>query len=210
MVQIQTGLLVLLVTVGVGVAVGAGMRDQLGWLRRGVAVGRGPCELGAVAAAVLPVGAVVVGLVPASWAPLWVGVGLLAVAGSVTDLVAARLPDPLTLPALPLLLGLAAPIGVGAVGRACLGAAVFLLAHAGVAVVAPGALGGGDVKLAPALGAALGAGSWWALLAGPVVAAVGVLVLTLVRRRRAVPMGPPALASTWLLVGMAAVVAGSR
>lgn len=190
------------------VLVGAGLRVVLGRLPRGTGVRPGPCEAGLVAAW-LPAGvATAAGAAPPAWAPLWLGVGVLAAAGSVTDLTDHRLPDALTLPALPAVLVLTAPLGPGAVARAGGGALVLAAVFGATFLAAPGALGGGDVKLAPALGGALAAGSWWALLLGPALAALGVLVVAAVRHRRAVPFGPPALVATWALVGAAAITLG--
>ena len=58
--------------------------------------------------------------------------------------------------------------------------------------------GRGTCKLAPALGAPLAAASWGGLVAAPVLAAVGVLVLVLAGGARRVPYGPPLLGATWL------------
>ena len=78
-----------------------------------------------------------------------------------------------------------------------LGAVVLGGAFAAVHLATPGALGAGDVKLAPALGAPLAAASWAGLAAAPVLAAVGVLVLVLAGGARRVPYGPPLLGATW-------------
>jgi leader peptidase (prepilin peptidase)/N-methyltransferase len=60
--------------------------------------------------------------------------------------------------------------------------------------VAPGQLGGGDVKLAVPLGAALAWFSWQTLVLGSLLpwlaAAIAVAIMRLGRRRTAIPMGP--------------------
>jgi leader peptidase (prepilin peptidase)/N-methyltransferase len=76
---------------------------------------------------------------------------------------------------------------------------VFGGAHLAVHVLAPRALGAGDVKLAGSLGAVLGAVGWSALVVGAVLAALGTAVVALARRTRAAPHGPGLLLATWLL-----------
>ena len=101
---------------------------------------------------------------PPRWLPVLLGLGWLAVAAGAVDVRARRLPDGLTLPALPVALLLLVPVGGSAVWRGVLGAAVAAAAHLLVHLAAPAALGAGDVKLSAPLGAALGAGSWEALV----------------------------------------------
>jgi leader peptidase (prepilin peptidase)/N-methyltransferase len=117
-----------------------------------------------------------------------------------------RLPDALTLPALPAALLLLLPLGVAAVLHAVAGAAVAAGAHAAVHLVARGAMGAGDVKLAAPLGAVLAAAGWPALvlavlLAAVLTAALGIGALATGRTRRgaALPHGPSMLLSAWLV-----------
>jgi len=133
----------------------------------------------------------------------WAGV-LLAAA----DLIARRLPDALTLPAYPvvaLLLG-AAAVGAGntdALARATAGALLWAGGYAAVRLVAPGALGGGDVKLAGSLGALAAATSWSGLLLAVLAANVITVAIAGPARLlgyRDVPHGPAMLAAVWLVV----------
>ena len=61
------------------------------------------------------------------------------------------------------------PLGTGHLVAGLVGAVVLGGAFAAVHLAAPGALGAGDVKLAPALGAPLAAASWGGLVAAPVL-----------------------------------------
>ncbi|OLT43619.1 hypothetical protein BJF85_21820 [Saccharomonospora sp. CUA-673] len=104
------------------------------------------------------------GGLPWWWLPVPLVVGALAVPLTATDLRYRRLPDVLTLPAVPLVLlavsvaALAAPdAGGGLVVGAVLGVVGFAGGHLLVRMLLPGSLGAGDVKLAAGLGAALGA-----------------------------------------------------
>jgi leader peptidase (prepilin peptidase)/N-methyltransferase len=133
----------------------------------------------------------------------WAGV-LLAAA----DLTARRLPDALTLPAYPvvaLLLG-AAAVGAGntdALARATAGALLWAGGYAAVRLVAPAALGGGDVKLAGSLGALAAASSWSGLLLAVLAANVITVAIAGPARLlgyRDIPHGPAMLAAVWLVV----------
>lgn len=195
-------MIVLLVVMGA--LAGWGARRLLGGLRRGAVVRVGWCEAGvavlwAVTAATDP---------PTAWLPVLLGLGWLAVALTATDIAHRRLPDALTLPALPVALALLLPTGAAA--RGLLGAAVLVTVHAAVHLLAPRALGAGDVKLAGAVGAVLGGVSWFALLLGPVVAAlltaavaVAGLLAGRLGRSDPLPHGPAMLVSTWVLAVLA-------
>jgi leader peptidase (prepilin peptidase)/N-methyltransferase len=145
---------------------------------------------------------------PVWWWPVplvlaWAGVLLGA-----ADVVARRLPDALTLPAYPvvaLLLG-AAAVGAGDAGplaRAVAGGLLWAGGYAAVRLVSPGALGGGDVKLAGSLGALTAATSW----AGMLLAVLAATALTAavagparVLGHREIPHGPAMLTAAWLVV----------
>ena len=183
-----------------GALAGVCLRTLLARMRRGVLV---PVLPTAGALAVLwavPAGVVAAGLVPATWLPAWLVLGALVVAGSATDLVARRLPDAVTVPGAVLALAALVPLGTEHLVAGLVGAVVLGGAFAAVHLAAPGALGAGDVKLAPALGAPLAAASWSGLVAAPALAAVGVLVLVLAGGARRVPYGPPLLGATWLVL----------
>jgi leader peptidase (prepilin peptidase)/N-methyltransferase len=84
---------------------------------------------------------------------------------------------------------------------------VLVAVHAAVHLLAPQALGAGDVKLAGPLGAVLGAASPAALLAGPLLAALltalaGALGMACGRLRRndPLPHGPAMLVAALVLV----------
>lgn len=192
-----------------GAAAGRVGSAVLARLRRGVRAPGWCCE-GAVAVLWALVGARAgAGGLPVWWAPVplllaWFGVLL-----GVCDLLARRLPDALTLPAHGVLL---AAVGAAAVAGgparmvpvALVGGGLFAGIYLLVRLIAPRSLGAGDVKLAGALGLALGP---VAPLAVPLsVAASAVLALlhgglarARARRRRPVPHGPAMLLPAWLL-----------
>jgi leader peptidase (prepilin peptidase) / N-methyltransferase len=195
-----------LVLVVAGLCAGTGARLLLRRFRRGTRVPPPWCELGVASVW----GASGAAAVPVRWLPVLLALGWLAVAAGAVDVLAGRLPDALSLPALPAALLLLVPVGGDAVARGVVGAVVAVTAHAAVHVVAPAAMGGGDVKLAAPLGAVSAAVSWEALALAGVLAAVssGVLaVAVLVRRGRggAVPHGP-----SMLLAGLLVAAAGAR
>lgn len=193
-----------------GLPAGAAARQVLGRLRRGARVPPPWCEAG-TALTWSAAGAVVGGgMVPARWLPVLLGLGWLAVTAGAVDLLHQRLPDALTLPALPVALLLLAPLGGSAVWRGVGGAAVAVAAHLAVHLAAPSALGAGDVKLAAPLGAVLAAASWAALVAAGLVAALLSAVLAAVMlamrgRGGAVPHGP-----SMLVAGLLVTTAGAR
>jgi leader peptidase (prepilin peptidase) / N-methyltransferase len=113
------------------------------------------------------------------------------VALAAIDLAVQRLPDRLTLPAYPILialLGVAAAVqhDPSALIRALLGGVVLAGSYLVLALLRPGQLGGGDIKLAGLAGLALGWLGWPTLLigaaAGFVLSALVSLLLLAVRR----------------------------
>jgi len=153
------------------------------------------------------------GVRPATLAMAWAA-GAAVVLGAV-DLASHRLPDRVTFPAYAVvgtaLLADAAVLGSWtALLRAVLaGGAAFALS-AGVAAIAPGALGYGDVKLLGLLGLVLGWAGWGVLLAGVflglLTGALVSLVLVTARRagwRTALPLGPPLLVGAVLALALA-------
>jgi leader peptidase (prepilin peptidase) / N-methyltransferase len=135
------------------------------------------------------------------------------------DLDVRRLPDRLTLPALPIAAGLltACSAATGdwpalARAAACAGIAVFAFLLA--ALLSPGAegLGLGDVKLAGTLGGLLGWIGWWnalyGLLTGFVLGALVAAALLLTRqvdRKSYLSFGPAMIAGGYLWVVLPAV-----
>src|SRR5215472_16835378 len=86
--------------------------------------------------------------------------GALGVALAAIDIAVQRLPDPLTLPAYPILVALLVVPAVwdhdgAALVRALLGGVVLAGSFLLLALIRPGQLGGGDVKLAGLAGLAL-------------------------------------------------------
>lgn len=202
----MTGSGVLLAVVfGLGGALaGVGARQLLGRLRRGVLVPPGCCEalLGwSWTAAGL---AWASGALPGRFLPAVLGLAWLGVAAGTVDVLRRRLPDALTLPAIPAGLLLLAPIGPTAVVRGLAGAAVGLSAYGAVHLLRPAALGAGDVKLAGSLGGVLAGVSWPAAAVAAVLAGLVTVALALVTRQAAVPHGPGMLIAGWLVLAAAA------
>lgn len=206
-----------LVTAGfgaVGVLAGAGARWLLGRLRRGARVRPPGCEVGVTALWGTTGAAWAADVVPAAWLPVLLGLGWLGIAAAAVDLAHHRLPDALTLPALPAVLLLLVPLGSGAVARGVIGAGIAVAAHAVLHLFAPEAMGAGDVKLAAPLGAVLAAAAWPALVLAAVLAALITGCIATVGRctRRlargaAVPHGPSMLIAAWIVVSAAAIAA---
>ncbi|MDD7930252.1 prepilin peptidase [Microbacterium thalli] len=136
----------------------------------------------------------------------------LGIALTVVDLREHRLPNRLVLPLYPLGLGYAAALALGrsslapvlgaAASAAVLFGAFYLLYRGG------GGLGGGDVKLAGAVGVVSGAHGWEAAIAASVVAVLagGLCALVLIAVRRAgrrtrIPIGPFLVAGATVAIG---------
>ncbi|MHA6794868.1 prepilin peptidase [Pseudonocardia bannensis] len=199
-----------------GLPAGATARLLLARLRRGARVPPGWCEAAVAALWALSGAAWRAGALPFGWLPVLLGLGWLAVAAAAVDVLHHRLPDALTLPALPGVLLLLLPLGPATVLRAAAGAAVLSAAHALVHLVVPRALGAGDVKLAAPLGAVLAAVSWASVPLGALLAAVitgSVAVVGLARgvlaRDAELPHGPSMLAAGWLVVAGTGATAGT-
>jgi leader peptidase (prepilin peptidase) / N-methyltransferase len=128
--------------------------------------------------------------------------GVLGVALAVVDIATQRLPDPLTLPAYPIMITLLAVAALAshdfaALVRALLGGLALAGAYLVLALVRPSQLGGGDIKLAGIAGLALGWIGWPTLIFGAalafVLAALVSLALLAARRitlRSAICFGP--------------------
>jgi leader peptidase (prepilin peptidase) / N-methyltransferase len=138
--------------------------------------------------------------------------GVLGVALSAIDIAVRRLPDILTLPAFPILITLVAAAAAiedngGALLRALLGGLALAAAYLLLAVVRPGQLGGGDVKVAGLAGIALGWLGWPTVAIGGclgfALSAVVSLVLLAMRRitlRSAICFGPFLLGGALLAI----------
>lgn len=204
-------------TVGAAVGALAGWAGRLllARLRRGVALRPPALE---VAGGLLTAAGVAL-VWPSPTVVLVVWAGLLTVVLGAVDLAAHRLPDALTLPAVPitavLVLGTwAAAPPSGDPLTALVAAAVATAVFAGLASVAPRAMGRGDVKLVPSLALLTGylsipAVLWWLILAfglGAVVALAG-LVTRRLSLGSAIAFGPCLLAGCWLVLAWPAALA---
>jgi len=142
--------------------------------------------------------------------------GALGVALAAIDIAVQRLPDRLTLPAYPILIAMLAMAALisddaAALGRALLGALALSGSFLILAMVRPGQLGGGDIKLAGLTGLVLGWLGWPALIIGATMAfvfsAIVGLALLAARRvtlRSAMSFGPFLVAGTILAALMSA------
>lgn len=134
----------------------------------------------------------------------------ISIALALIDLDTHRLPNVIVLPAYgvgALLLGSASVIegDLASLGRGAIGAGVVGGIYLLLAVMRPGGLGFGDVKLSGVLGLFLGWLGWDALavgtLAGFILGGLFGVVLMVVGRARAksgIPFGPWMLAGAWL------------
>ena len=201
---VLTALLVA-VAAAVGAVLGVGVRLILGRLRRGVVLRVGVAEI--ATAVVTAVGAAV------GWGRPTVGLillaGLLMVMLGAVDIVHHRLPDAITLVALPvtavtvLLTHLLAPDS-GSLPGAAVSAFILWALFATMARISSSWMGQGDVKLIPTLGLMMGylsVGSVVVGLAvafglGSVVALAGIATRRL-RLRSAIPLGPYLLFGCW-------------
>jgi leader peptidase (prepilin peptidase)/N-methyltransferase len=134
----------------------------------------------------------------------------ISVALTLIDLDTRRLPDAIVLPSyvvLAVLFTAACLAGASweALLRAVAGGLALFAFYFVLRLVRPGGMGGGDVKLAGVLGAALGWVGWGALVVGGFAAFVlgGVFAVALMVRRRAgrgtaIPFGPWMIAGAWI------------
>ena len=143
--------------------------------------------------------------------------GALGVTLAAIDLSVQRLPDRLTLPAYPVLivlLAVAALIGhtEAALGRALLGGLVLAGTYLVLALLRPGGIGGGDVKLAGLAGLALGWLGWPTLIAGAALGFIlcGVASLALIATRRLTLQSMISFGPFMLGGALLAALAGAR
>ena len=136
------------------------------------------------------------------------GVAVWLIALSACDIRSRRLPNTLTLPGAAVILVVAAGTGHGLAAVA--GAAALFGVYLTVHLIAPAALGAGDVKLALGLGALTGVygADVWVLAALGASLTTGVLALCRRLRgvRSTVPHGPSMCLAAGLVVGLAATV----
>jgi leader peptidase (prepilin peptidase)/N-methyltransferase len=121
-------------------------------------------------------------------------VGIALIACAATDLLAYRVPDAVTLPALAFALACSAFAGEPAVDSAIAAGAMAGGLLLGAAVLTRGGLGGGDVKLGALIGAALGLPMAAFALAAGIVIGGGVVIALFamgrLERQQAFPFAP--------------------
>lgn len=197
-----------------GAAAGVGIRLLLAALRRGAVLRRGVLELAAAVVTGLGVGLIW----PDPTVPLVVWAGLLAVALGAVDLLHHRLPDALTLPAIPISVMLTGVVELASprtgnlltgIGAAIVGTGLFWA----LAALAPRAMGLGDVKLLPSLAVITGylsvSTAVLAVVIAFVLGAAAALLGLAVRRlslTSAIPFGPFLLAGCWLVLAVPGLV----
>jgi leader peptidase (prepilin peptidase)/N-methyltransferase len=155
---------------------------------------------------------------PSPVLPAYLYLAAVAIALAMIDVDVMRLPNTIVLPSY--LVGAVLLVPVGAVGadwaacgRGALAMAALLAFYLGLAVLYPGGMGLGDVKLAGLLGLYLGWLGWGQVLVGTFAAfllggSVGVALLVTRRagRRTAIPFGPAMLAGALLALFVAGPV----
>lgn len=134
----------------------------------------------------------------------------ISVALTAIDIDVHRLPNAIVLPSYvvgAVLLAAAALLGGDPVqlARAAAGAGILVVLYFVLAIIKPGGMGMGDVKLAGVLGLFLGSIGWGALAVGAMGAFVlgGIFGVVLILARRAgrgsgIPFGPWMFAGAWL------------
>jgi leader peptidase (prepilin peptidase)/N-methyltransferase len=193
---------------------------------------RYPLVEAATAVAFLIVGSVLIGPVLAATSGVQLAAALLvlvaflylasiSIALALIDLDVHRLPDVIVLPAYAAggaLLTAAALLGghPASLLTAAIGAVAFVVVYFVMAMVYPGGMGMGDVKLAGVLGLFLGFLGWPQLAVGFFAAfllgglfAVVLLVARRVKRRDGIPFGPWMLLGAWVAVFFGASVFSS-
>jgi leader peptidase (prepilin peptidase)/N-methyltransferase len=147
---------------------------------------------------------------PHLW-PAYLYLAAIGLALALIDLDVHRLPDVIVLPSYVAMTALLLiDLNPHALLRALEGGAALFAFYYLIAVVAKGAMGFGDVKLAGVLGGAMAYLSWGTLLSGAFLAfilgsVVGVLLMAVGKagRRTAIPFGP------FMIVGALAAVLGA-
>ena len=194
-----------------GCAAGALARAVVGRIPRGVVVAPPWCEVAVAAGWAAVGGGWAFGTLRVGWLPALLGRSWFGVTAGVVDLLRRRLPNALTVPAIPAALVLLTPLGPSAVLRGAAGAALAAAAHIAVHLAAPRAMGAGDVKLSASLGAVVTAASWSGLALALALAAVltgltaaAGLVSGTLRAGSSLPHGPSMLVAAWLVTALTA------
>ena len=145
----------------------------------------------------------------------------ISVALTLIDLDIHKLPNKIVVPAYVVgivTLGAASVIegGFDQLIRAALGGAILFVAYFVMAIVYPGGMGFGDVKLAGVLGMYLAWLGWGQLAVGAFAAFVlgglfslALIVLRRVNRKSGIPFGPWMLAGAWLGTFAGGIIASS-
>lgn len=147
---------------------------------------------------------------PRLW-PAYLYLAAIGIALALIDLDVHRLPDVIVLPSYAVMTALLlVDWNLHALLRAFEGAVALFAFFYLIAVVAKGAMGFGDVKLAGVLGGAMAYLSWGTLLTGAFLAfivgsVVGVLLMSIGKagRKTAIPFGP------FMILGAVAAVLGA-
>jgi leader peptidase (prepilin peptidase)/N-methyltransferase len=133
-----------------------------------------------------------------------------SVALALIDLDTRKLPNVIVVPSFvvgAVLLSIASVLSgdLGPLTVALIGAAVLLALYLGLAMIYPGGMGFGDVKLATVVGLFLGFVGWEALAVGTLAAFIlggvfGIILLTTGRATRTsgMPFGPWMLGGAWI------------
>lgn len=136
----------------------------------------------------------------------------ISIALALIDIDVRRLPNTIVLPALVVavvLIGLTAILtgDYGSLLRAGIGMAAMFLFYLLLAVIYPGGMGFGDVKLAAVLGLYLGWLGWGELIVGAFAAfllgglfAIGLMILRKAGRKSGIPFGPWMLGGAWISI----------
>lgn len=134
----------------------------------------------------------------------------ISIALTLIDFDHQRLPDAIVLPSLGVILVLLAAssslvAGWGQLGSTLGASAALFLFYSLIVLVYPAGMGGGDVKLAPLVGAVLGFIGWGAVAVGAfagflIGAVVGLLLIAVKKagRKTGLPFGPSMLVGAWV------------
>lgn len=134
----------------------------------------------------------------------------ISIALTLIDLDTRRLPNAIVLPSyivLAVLFTASCLFGMpwGALLRAAIGGAALFAFFWLLRAIRPGGMGGGDVKLAGVIGAALGFIGWGALIVGAFAAffiggfvGIGLMIVRRATRKTAIPFGPFMVVGAWI------------